>query len=95
MQQQGPKASITIRTPDGKSLLVELTKPSYALGRSSQTELCYADDSGLSRQHLSIDQLAAISIGSVDHLFLPKIAKDTLKKRFSAEIKTLLEAAKA
>jgi len=59
MQQQGPKASITIRTPDGKSLLVELTKPSYALGRSSQTELCYADDSGLSRQHLSIDQLAA------------------------------------
>lgn len=57
MQQQGPKASLTIRTPDGKSLLVELEKPSFALGRSSQTELCYADDSGLSRHHLSIDQL--------------------------------------
>jgi phosphoserine phosphatase RsbU/P len=57
MQQQGPKASLTIRTPDGKSLPVDLEKPSYSLGRSSSTELCYADDSGLSRQHLSIDRL--------------------------------------
>jgi serine phosphatase RsbU (regulator of sigma subunit)/pSer/pThr/pTyr-binding forkhead associated (FHA) protein len=55
--QQGPKASLTIRTPDGKSLGVPLEKDTYTLGRSSATDLCYADDSGLSRQHLSIDHL--------------------------------------
>jgi serine phosphatase RsbU (regulator of sigma subunit)/pSer/pThr/pTyr-binding forkhead associated (FHA) protein len=59
MQQQGPKASVTIRTPDGKSLTIGLEKNSYTLGRSSQAELCYADDSGLSRQHLSIDRMPA------------------------------------
>lgn len=56
MQQQGPKASLTIRTPDGKSLPVVLEKPIYMLGRSSAGDFCYADDTGLSRQHLSIDR---------------------------------------
>jgi phosphoserine phosphatase RsbU/P len=59
MAQQGPKASLTIRTPDGKSLPVALEKDLYTLGRSSATELCYADDSGLSRQHLTISRTPA------------------------------------
>ncbi len=56
MQQQGPTASLIIRTPDGKSLTVSLEKDSYTLGRSSGTDLCYADDSGLSRHHLAFER---------------------------------------
>ena len=43
---------LTIRTPDGKARKVELQAKDLTLGRSATTELCYADDAGLSRQHL-------------------------------------------
>jgi sigma-B regulation protein RsbU (phosphoserine phosphatase) len=55
--QQGPTASLIIRTPDGKNRSISLEKPTYTLGRSSGTDLCYADDSGLSRHHLAFEQL--------------------------------------
>jgi phosphoserine phosphatase RsbU/P len=56
---QGPKASLIIRTPDGKSLTVTMEKDAYTLGRSSGTDLCYADDSGLSRHHLAFERHGA------------------------------------
>lgn len=59
MSQQAPTASIIIRTPDGKSRMVALDKESYTLGRSSATDLCYAEDSGLSRHHLAFEKLEA------------------------------------
>ncbi|HEY3740183.1 MAG TPA: SpoIIE family protein phosphatase [Bryobacteraceae bacterium] len=46
---------LTIRTPDGKARKVALDNKDLTLGRSATTDLCYADDSGLSRQHLVIE----------------------------------------
>ena len=46
---------LTIRTPDGKARKVLLDNKDLTLGRSATTDLCYADDSGLSRQHLVIE----------------------------------------
>ena len=43
---------LTIRTPDGKARKVILDNKDLTLGRSAATDLCYPDDSGLSRQHL-------------------------------------------
>ena len=45
-----------IRTPDGKSQSVPLPAEQLTLGRSSANDLCYPDDAGLSRQHLSFDR---------------------------------------
>jgi len=46
---------LTIRTPDGKARKVVLDNKDLTLGRSAATDLCYPDDSGLSRQHLVIE----------------------------------------
>jgi adenosine deaminase len=46
------------------------------------------------RLGFSFEELAKLSLRSVDHLFLPKNARETLKARFAKEIKPLLEAAK-
>ncbi len=46
---------IQILTPDGQTRKVPLHKDTLTLGRSSATDLCYADDAGLSRQHLAIE----------------------------------------
>src|SRR5215475_2324686 len=46
---------LTIRTPDGKARKVLLDNKDLTLGRSAATDLCYPDDSGLSRQHLVIE----------------------------------------
>ena len=46
---------LTIRTPDGKARKVILDNKDLTLGRSAATDLCYPDDSGLSRQHLVIE----------------------------------------
>ncbi len=43
-----------IRSIDGKSVTFPLDRDRITLGRSSANELCYPDDSGLSRQHLAI-----------------------------------------
>ena len=45
---------LIIRTPDGKSRVVELRGDRIGVGRSSVNELSYPDDAGLSRQHLAV-----------------------------------------
>lgn len=47
---------IVIRTPDGASKTVLLEKHRVTLGRSSANELCFAEDHGLSRQHLAFER---------------------------------------
>ncbi len=44
--------SLLIKTPDGRSRPVQMDSLRYSLGRSIDNDLCYADDAGLSRQHL-------------------------------------------
>jgi len=47
---------LLIHTPDGKTRTVALERDRYTLGRSSSNELCYADDAGLSRQHMVLEK---------------------------------------
>jgi sigma-B regulation protein RsbU (phosphoserine phosphatase) len=47
---------IQILSPDGQTRIVPLDCERISLGRSSITELCYPDDSGLSRQHLAFEK---------------------------------------
>jgi serine phosphatase RsbU (regulator of sigma subunit)/pSer/pThr/pTyr-binding forkhead associated (FHA) protein len=47
---------IQILSPDGQTRIVPLEGQRISLGRSSITELCYPDDSGLSRQHLAFER---------------------------------------
>ena len=47
---------IQILSPDGQTRIVSLDGQRISLGRSSITELCYPDDSGLSRQHLAFER---------------------------------------
>src|ERR1017187_1539872 len=47
---------IQILSPDGQTRIVPLDSERISLGRSSITELCYPDDSGLSRQHLAFEK---------------------------------------
>ena len=47
---------IQILSPDGQTRSVPLDGERISLGRSSVTELCYPDDSGLSRQHLAFEK---------------------------------------
>lgn len=47
---------IQIRTPDGATRSVRLERDKLTLGRSSANELCFPDDAGLSRQHLTVER---------------------------------------
>ena len=47
---------LLIHTPDGKTRTLALERERYTLGRSSANELCYADDAGLSRQHMVLEK---------------------------------------
>ncbi len=47
---------ILIQGADGKSSIYPLTSDRVTLGRSSTTELCFADDAGLSRQHMALER---------------------------------------
>ena len=53
--QQGLR-ELLIHTPDGKTRSLQLDRDRFSLGRSSSNELCYADDAGLSRQHLVLER---------------------------------------
>lgn len=46
---------LQIFSPDGKSQKIPLENTRVTVGRSSVAELCYADDAGLSRQHLAFE----------------------------------------
>src|SRR4051812_1489714 len=47
---------LVIAGPDGQTRSVPLNGEKLSLGRSSTNELCYPDDSGLSRQHLVFER---------------------------------------
>ena len=47
---------LLIHTPDGKTRTMALDKDRFTLGRSGANELCYPDEAGLSRQHLSLER---------------------------------------
>ena len=47
---------LLIHTPDGNTRTLALNRDRITLGRSSTSELCYPEDVGLSRQHLSIER---------------------------------------
>ena len=49
-------SELLISGPDGHSRTVPLSSEKVSLGRSSTNELCYPDDSGLSRQHLVFER---------------------------------------
>lgn len=53
----GAGATLVIRTPDGKSRTVPLPDTRLTLGRATTNDLCYADDAGLSRQHLVFERV--------------------------------------
>ncbi len=47
---------LQILSPDGKSRVMQMEGDRITLGRSSAAELCFPDDTGLSRQHLSFER---------------------------------------
>jgi sigma-B regulation protein RsbU (phosphoserine phosphatase) len=47
---------LQILSPDGKSRVMKLEGDRITLGRSSAAELCFPDDTGLSRQHLAFER---------------------------------------
>jgi len=47
---------ISILTPDGRSRVVPLEGDRLCLGRASTNELCFPEDTGLSRQHLIFER---------------------------------------
>ncbi len=51
---QTEPSELLIRSVDGRTATIPLDRDRISLGRSSANELCYPDDSGLSRQHLAI-----------------------------------------
>ena len=47
---------LRIHGPDGQAKTVPLDRDHITLGRSSTAELCFAEDAGLSRQHLAFER---------------------------------------
>lgn len=54
VNRAGGPAELIIRDADGKSAFVPLDTDRFSLGRSSVNQLCYPDDAGLSRHHLTL-----------------------------------------
>jgi sigma-B regulation protein RsbU (phosphoserine phosphatase) len=50
---QNTVRELAVRDSEGKTVLIRLDRDRITLGRSSACELCYPDDSGLSRQHMA------------------------------------------
>jgi sigma-B regulation protein RsbU (phosphoserine phosphatase) len=51
---QNSARELVVRDLEGKTITVPLNRDRIMLGRSSNCELCYPDDAGLSRQHMAI-----------------------------------------
>jgi serine phosphatase RsbU (regulator of sigma subunit) len=47
---------LVVRTPDGRSKTVNLDGDRLSIGRSTNNDLCYTEDAGLSRQHLVLER---------------------------------------
>jgi phosphoserine phosphatase RsbU/P len=58
--QKSTVRELLIHTPDGKVRSLPLDRDRFCLGRSSTNELCYAEDIGLSRQHLTIERKGTV-----------------------------------
>jgi len=54
--KQAKVRELVISSPDGTARTIPLDHDSVTLGRSSANELCYAEDAGLSRQHLAVER---------------------------------------
>jgi serine phosphatase RsbU (regulator of sigma subunit) len=48
--------TLWIRSPDGTKKKIALEQDRYVLGRSHEADLCYPEDTSLSRRHLKIDR---------------------------------------
>src|SRR5215475_8686888 len=68
---------LLIQYPDGQMKNVPLTGGRLAIGRSSAAELCFPEDSGLSRQHFAFepegDDWAVQDLGSKNGTFVNNI----------------------
>jgi len=51
---QNSAKELVVRDLEGKTITLPLNRDRIMLGRSSNCELCYPDDAGLSRQHMAI-----------------------------------------
>jgi len=51
---QNAVRELVVRDLEGKTITVPLNRDRIMLGRSSNCELCYPDDAGLSRQHMAL-----------------------------------------
>ena len=47
---------LQIFSPDGKTRTVSLENSRVSVGRANTADLCYPDDSGLSRNHLAFEK---------------------------------------
>ncbi len=56
LTQKVMEKEVVVIFPDGKTKNIPLNKPRWSLGRSSENELSYPEDSGLSRQHVLLEQ---------------------------------------
>ncbi len=54
--QTNMERELIINFPDGKTKTIPLTKARWTVGRSSENDLSYPEDSGLSRQHFVLEQ---------------------------------------
>lgn len=79
-------ASLSIQLQDGQIRMAPLDRDRLCLGRSSAAELCFPEDSGLSRQHLLLEreghQWTVQDLGSKNGTFLnavPLKARAVLK----------------
>jgi serine phosphatase RsbU (regulator of sigma subunit) len=54
--KQAKVRELVISSPDGTARTIPLDHDSITLGRSSANELFYAEDAGLSRQHLAVER---------------------------------------
>jgi serine phosphatase RsbU (regulator of sigma subunit) len=65
---------LSITSPDGTITKTRLEGQSFSLGRSSANELCFPDDVGLSRQHMTLEREGEVwmlrDLGSKNGTFL-------------------------
>src|SRR5689334_9378435 len=68
---------LLIQCPDGQTKTIPLTGERLAVGRSSTAELCFPEDSGLSRQHFAFesqgDEWTVQDLGSKNGTFVNNI----------------------
>src|SRR3954451_22867595 len=68
---------LLVQAPDGQMKAVALTGARLSIGRSSQADLCFPEDAGLSRQHFAFeaegDEWTGQDLGSKNGTFVNNI----------------------